>query len=116
MQPESSPAKDIHSDSFLHELMRRQLQLSVWCAAAFLVVLLGLPLLSYFADDFMSQRVAGFTLNWFVLGVLFFPFVWGIAFVFIRKSMALEAAEVEEVRQSQASSQTPGTSRSPSDS
>jgi hypothetical protein len=32
-----------------------------------------------------------------VLGVLFFPFVWVISYVFIRRSIALEKAEVEEV-------------------
>jgi len=38
------------------------------------------------------------TLTWFVLGVLFFPFVWVISYVFIRRSIALESAEVEEVK------------------
>ena len=84
----------IHSEAFLHSLMRRQLKLSIACAAAFVVVLLGLPLLNYFAPEFMGQRVGGFTLTWLVLGVLFFPFVWIIARIFISRSMALEEAEV----------------------
>ena len=42
----------------------------------------------------MGQRVGGFTLTWLVLGVLFFPFVWIIARIFITRSMALEEAEV----------------------
>src|SRR5438094_6866966 len=46
MQPPEQP--DIHSESFLHSLMRRQLRLSILCAAAFLLVLLGLPLANYF--------------------------------------------------------------------
>ena len=90
-------APDIHSESFLHSLMRRQLQLSVACATTFLVALLGLPLLNYFLPDLMSTRVAGFTLTWLILGVLFFPFVWIIAYTFIRRSIALEDAEVREV-------------------
>ena len=84
----------IHSEEFLHGLMKRQLRLSIARAAAFLVVLVGLPLANYFAPDFMAQRVGGFTLTWLVLGVLFFPFVWIIARVFITRSMALEEAEV----------------------
>lgn len=88
---------DIHSESFLHLLMKRQLKLSIACALAFLVALLGLPLLNYFFPELMATRVFGFTLTWFVLGVLFFPFVWVISFVFIRRSIALERAEVEEV-------------------
>lgn len=84
----------IHSEEFLHGLMRRQLRLSITCAAAFLIVLTGLPLANYYAPEFMAQRVGGFTLTWLVLGVLFFPFVWIIARIFITRSMALEEAEV----------------------
>ncbi len=97
--PQTSEHSDyIHSEAFLHHLMRRQLRLSIGCAAAFLVVLLGLPLANYFAPDLMAVRVGGFTLTWLVLGVLFFPFVWVIAKVFITRSMALEEAEVADVQ------------------
>jgi uncharacterized membrane protein (DUF485 family) len=96
-RPDAEPP-DIHSESFLHLLMRRQLKLSVACALTFLVALLGLPLANYFLPDLMAKRVAGFTLTWLVLGVLFFPFVWIISFVFIRRSIALEKAEVDEVK------------------
>ena len=95
-QPKES-ASDIHSESFLHSLMARQLKLSIACALTFLVALLGLPLLNYFFPEFMATRVFGFTLTWFVLGVLFFPLVWVISYVFIRRSIALEKAEVDEV-------------------
>ena len=87
----------MHSEAFLHRLMRRQLQLSISCAAAFLVALLGLPLLNYFAPEIMAKRVAGFTLSWFLLGVFFFPLVWVIAFYFIKRSIALEEAEAARV-------------------
>lgn len=88
---------DIHSEEFLQSLMRRQLRLSVACAAMFLLVLMGLPLANYFLPELMATRVAGFTLTWLVVGVLFFPFVWVIAYVFIKRSIALEDAEVAEV-------------------
>jgi uncharacterized membrane protein (DUF485 family) len=97
MTPPETPAPDVHSEEFLQSLMRRQLKLSIACAATFLVALLGLPLLNYFAPELMAKRVLGFTLTWFVLGVLFFPFVWAIAWVFIRRSIALEEAEAREV-------------------
>ena len=87
---------DVHSEEFLHRLMRRQLRLSVTCAATFVVALFGLPLANYFFPDVMARRIFGFTLSWFVLGVLFFPFVWIIAWTFIRRSMALEEEEVQE--------------------
>lgn len=94
-QPGNKP--HMHSEDFLHSLMRRQLKLSIACAATFLVALLGLPLLNYFFPEAMATRVLGFTLTWFVLGVLFFPFVWAIAWVFIRRSIALEDSEIKEV-------------------
>ena len=87
----------IHSEAFLHSLKRRQLKLSVTCAATFMVALLGLPLLNYYAPDWMATPVLGFTLTWFILGVLFFPFVWVISYIFIKRSIALEDAEVREV-------------------
>ena len=85
----------IHSEEFLRGLMRRQLRLSVTCASAFLLILLGLPLANYFLPELMAMRVGGFTLSWLLLGVLVFPYVWIIARWFIVKSMALEAAEVK---------------------
>lgn len=88
---------DIHSEAFLHSLMRKQLKLSITCALAFLVGLLGLPLANYFAPELMAKRVMGFTLTWFLLGIGFFPAVWCIAFYFIRRSIALEEEEVREV-------------------
>jgi uncharacterized membrane protein (DUF485 family) len=89
----------IHSEEFLHRLMRRQLRLSVACGAAFMIVLLGLPLLNYFAPDFMATRVGGFTLTWLILGVLMFPFVWVISGVFIKRSLRMEAEEAERAQE-----------------
>ena len=99
MQP---PHKlDVHSEEFLHSLMRKQLRLSIACAAAFLVVLLGLPLANYFFPEFMATRIFGFTLTWFLLGISFFPAVWVIAWFFIRRSIALEDQEVREVQETE---------------
>jgi uncharacterized membrane protein (DUF485 family) len=95
MQAPEKP--DIHSEYFLHSLMRRQLRLSILCAAAFLVGLLGLPLANYFLPELMAVRIFGFTLTWLILGLAFFPAVWLIAWIFIRRSIALEEREVEEV-------------------
>src|SRR2546429_10010287 len=97
MQYPKGGEMDTHSEEFLHRLMRRQLRLSIACAATFLVALLGLPLLNYFFPELMATRVFGFTLTWFLLGVLFFPLVWLISWFFIRRSIALEEAEVGEV-------------------
>jgi uncharacterized membrane protein (DUF485 family) len=89
---ESNPNSP-QSEAFLARLMRDQLRLSIACALCFAIALVALPLLNYLAPEFMAQRVAGFTLTWLILGVLFFPFVWVISFVFIKRSIALEEAE-----------------------
>ena len=57
-----------------------------------------MPLLNYFAPALMATRVAGFTLSWLILGVLFFPFVWIISYIFIKRSLRLEEDEVKDVR------------------
>ncbi|MDB6167100.1 MAG: hypothetical protein JWQ83_2240 [Lacunisphaera sp.] len=98
MPPSPPPPDSVHSEEFLRRLMRRQLKLSVACAAAFLVALLGMPLLNYFAPALMATRVAGFTLSWLILGILFFPFVWIISWRFIRRSIALEEDEVKSTK------------------
>lgn len=97
MNSPQDPRPDMHSEEFLHLLMRRQLKLSILCGGTFLITLLGLPLLNYFFPEAMATRIGGFTFTWLLLGVLFFPFVWVIAFYFIRRSIALEESEVAEV-------------------
>src|SRR5438445_506859 len=97
MESPKNAKPEIHSEEFLDRLMRRQLRLSITCAATFLAALLALPLLNYFLPELMAARVFGFTLTWFILGVLFFPLVWLIAWIFIRKSIALEESEVAEL-------------------
>src|SRR3972149_2852764 len=98
MQKQPSEKPDMHSEEFLHSLMRKQLKLSIACALAFLVALLGLPLANYFCPELMAKRVFGFTLTWFLLGISFFPAVWIISWFFIKRSIALEEAEVREVK------------------
>ena len=91
-----------HSEEFLRLLMRRQLRLSVMCAAVFLICLFGLPLANYFLPELMATHVCGFTLSWLILGVLMFPLVWVIAYIFIKRTLKLEADEVREVKNNDA--------------
>ncbi len=96
--PLPTPGDRVHSEDFLHTLMRRQLKLSISCAAAFLVGLIGLPLLNYYQPVLMATRVAGFTLSWLLLGVMCFPVVWVVSWIFIRRSIWLEEDEVRQVK------------------
>lgn len=98
--PDKKP--DVHSEEFLHSLMRRQLKLSIACALSFLLVVLGLPLANYFAPELMATRIFGFTFTWFLLGIGFFPAVWCISFYFIKRSIKLEDEEVAEVSREEA--------------
>ncbi len=95
MSESPSTPDSIHTDAFLARRMRDQLKLSIACARCFVVALVALPLLNYVQPEFMAQRVYGFTLTWLILGVLFFPFVWIISYVFIKRSIALEDAEAK---------------------
>ena len=99
MSTPPSPPDAVHSEEFLRLLMRRQLKLSVACAATFLVGLIGLPLLNYYAPALMATRVAGFTLSWLLLGVMCFPLVWIVSYYFIRRSIWLEEDEVRAVHE-----------------
>jgi len=94
---QASEQTNIQSEAFLRSLMRKQMRLSVACAAAFLIALLGLPLANYFWPEIMARRIFGFTLTWLLLGIAFFPFVWVIAWLFIKRSIALEDEEVAAV-------------------
>jgi hypothetical protein len=47
----------------------------------------------------MAQRVGGFTLSWLILGVLFFPYVWLLSWIFIRRSLALETREAAAAKE-----------------
>lgn len=97
-ESKSASSDHVHSEAFLASLMSRQLKLSVTCALAFVGMLLGLPLANYFAPDWMAKEFpGGFTVAWFLLGIGFFPAVWLISWFFIRRSIALEVEEVEEV-------------------
>src|SRR5690606_11176411 len=99
--PPPSSHDVVHSESFLRSLMRRQLRLSITCAAVFAVALLGLPLCNYFVAVLMVTRGVGSTVRWLFLGVLFFPFVWIISWRFIRRSIALETDEVRMAQSNQ---------------
>jgi uncharacterized membrane protein (DUF485 family) len=102
-QPANLPTVDPHSEAFLHRLIRRQLRLSIACAATFVVALLALPFANYYFPEIMSRRILGFTMTWFILGVLFFPFVWIISYFFIKRSIALEDEEARVVESSKSS-------------
>ncbi len=68
-------------------------------AVVFLLLILGLPLLTHFAPSVTQQNVLGFPLSWFILGLAFYPITWALSAYFVTASERLEAEEAEMVRQ-----------------
>ena len=83
-------------------LMRRQAALSLRVAAVFLILVLGVPLLTHYAPEWCQQPVAGFPLSWFLLGILFYPITWALSTYFVRASERMEAEEAALVREERA--------------
>ena len=79
--------------------MRRQAALGLKVTAAFLVVLFGLPLLNAFAPALMATKVAGFTLSWLILAILFYPITWVLAWTFVKRTEAIEHEQTIEGRE-----------------
>jgi uncharacterized membrane protein (DUF485 family) len=78
--------------ALLRRIMRRQAALSLRISAVFVLLLLALPLANLYAPAVMGSDVAGFTLTWLVLGVLFYPITWVLSAYFVRASENVEAS------------------------
>ena len=102
MSPPVSPP-EAHSDRQLSEiLMRRQAVLSLRVAAVFLVLILGLPLLTWLAPQWSQAPVLGFPLSWFLLGILFYPLSWALSVYFVKASERMEREEAALIREERA--------------
>ena len=83
-------------ERLLHRVMQRQGALSIKVAVVFILLLVGLPLGNLYLPDLMGSRVAGFTLTWLFLGILFYPLTWVLSQLFVRRSEAIEAELTEQ--------------------
>src|SRR4051794_10736857 len=88
------------ADALLRAIMRRQAGLSIRVAALFLLLVLGLPLVNQYLAPLAQARVAGFSVTWLFLGVLFYPITWVLSAYFVRASEAVEqeTAALADVR------------------
>ena len=98
-QPPNSSHPHLTDAQLASRLMRQQAALGIGVAAVFLVLILGLPLLNHFAPDFTQQRVLGFPLSWFILGIGLYPVTWGLSWYFVQASEKLEHEEAQMVRE-----------------
>lgn len=79
-------------------VMARQAALSLRVAAVFLILIFGLPLVNWLLPDLAQTRVAGFTLTWLLLGILFYPLTWLLSGYFVRESDRIEAELVAKYK------------------
>jgi hypothetical protein len=90
-----SQVNDSEYANLADSIMHRQAALSRKVAAVFLIILLGLPLVNLRYPEQANAPVAGFTLTWLFLGVLFYPITWVLSWYFIRESDRIEAKSSE---------------------
>ncbi len=76
-------------------VMRRQGRLSLAVAAAFLGLVLGLPLVNALWPDAANAPILGIPANWLFLGVVFYPIAVILSVVFVRASDRIEASCVD---------------------
>jgi len=79
-------------------LMRKQAALGLQVGAVFLVLILGIPLLTQIQPEASAVPFLGFPLSWFILGIAFYPITWALSAWFVRGSERLEASEAEAAR------------------
>ena len=77
-------------------MMKKQLRLSLSVAIVFVAILIGLPLVNLYLPELAKTRIAGFTLTWLILGVLFYPLTWVLSTWFVKGSERLEDEIIAE--------------------
>jgi hypothetical protein len=68
----------------VRSLIRSQLLVSLWLALLVVAVVGLLPLLFYYVEDVGRTSVLGVRLPWLVLGVLAYPFMLGVGWLYVR--------------------------------
>jgi uncharacterized membrane protein (DUF485 family) len=103
LQPADDAIQEIaeqtaYGEILLEELIRRQLRLGIGVAAAFLVLLFGLPLMNLFFPELVQMRMLGLPLSWLALAVLVYPFLWFLAVYYVSTSRKYEDEFTELVK------------------
>jgi len=103
LQPADDALQEIaeqtaYGEILLEELIRRQLRLGISVAAAFLILLFGLPLMNLLFPELVQMRVLGLPLTWLALAVLVYPFLWCLAVYYVSTSRKYEDEFTELVK------------------
>ena len=78
-------------DVYVDGLMRAQLRLSLLVALIAVVAVAGFPVLLLLVPSVSTLTVWRIPLPWFMLGILVYPVVWGLARFYERQAARLEA-------------------------
>ena len=78
-------------DVYVDGLMRAQLRLSLLVVLIAVVAIAGFPVLLVLVPSVGTLTVWRIPLPWFMLGVLVYPVVWGLARFYDRQAARLEA-------------------------
>ncbi len=73
-------------DAMVRSLVRAQLWLSIRSAALALGVLFAIPLVGLLVPAYADAVVFGIRLPWLVLGVLIYPLLLGVGWVYVRQA------------------------------
>lgn len=84
-------------DAMVRGLVRAQLLLSVRLAVLTLAVLFSIPLVGLLVPAFGDTKIFGVGLPWIVLGVLVYPLLLGVGWIYTRQSERIEQEFVELV-------------------
>ncbi len=84
-------AHPAHARRIVQSVMKRQLSLSLWISAVFVVLLFAVPMINKLAPELANTPVFGFTASWLFLAVLFYPITWILSYIFINRSDKIEA-------------------------
>src|SRR3712207_729793 len=95
LQPEEDALQEVaeqtpYGEILLEDLISRQRRLAVSVAAAFLVILFGLPLMNLLFPELVQMRVLGLPMSWLALAVLVYPIVWALAVYYVVTSRKYE--------------------------
>lgn len=84
-------------DAMVRGLVRAQLLLSVRLAVLTLAILFSIPLVAYLIPAFGDLTLVGVRLPWIVLGILVYPLLGGVGWIYIRQAEEIEKQFVELV-------------------
>jgi len=76
---------------YMRSLVRSQLRLGLAVAAALVILVGSLPLL-FLLTDLDAVRIGPVPLTWWLLGVVVYPVLFGVGWVFVRASERNERA------------------------